>query len=165
MEQTQAEARILNKYNLGTLLAELSVPSEGGGIVLPESPTDRLRHMANWVRKNVDMFPLHLGYFANGEDASTALEAATDRADPVRALVIRGGEPDVGLLDRIQAPTLLIAAGRDRASLAHSREALAKLNGKSSLHVIPRASRAFEEPGVLEEAAQLAALWFTQYLT
>ena len=84
----------------------------------------------------------------------------------VRAVVSRGGRPDLALeaLPRVQAPTLLIVGGYDPEVLALNRAAAERLTAAQELAVIPGASHLFEEPGALEEVVRLAAEWFVRYL-
>jgi pimeloyl-ACP methyl ester carboxylesterase len=84
----------------------------------------------------------------------------------VRTVVSRGGRPDLAgeHLPRVHQPTLLIVGERDPAVLELNRQALQKLAGQAQLVVIPGASHLFEEPGALEQVAQLARDWFTEHL-
>jgi len=95
---------------------------------------------------------------------------AARRPERVRAVVSRGGRPDLAgdALPRVQCPTLLIVGGDDLPVIAMNREALAKMRVPGDalrLEIIPGATHLFEEPGKLEEVARLAAAWFTRYLT
>jgi putative phosphoribosyl transferase len=45
-----------------------------------------------------------------------------------------------------------------------NRMAFEKLRGPKELKVVPGASHLFEEPGKLEEVAELASNWFAKYL-
>ena len=60
----------------------------------------------------------------------------------------------------VQAPTLLIVGGDDVAVLDLNRQALARLRCEKELAVVPGATHLFEEPGTLEQVAELAARWF-----
>jgi hypothetical protein len=42
--------------------------------------------------------------------------------------------------------------------------ALSLLKGEKQLEIIPGATHLFEEPGALEQVAQLASQWFIRYL-
>ena len=47
---------------------------------------------------------------------------------------------------------------------APDRQALEKLPGQKALVVIPGATHLFEEPGTLEQVADLARRWFLRWL-
>jgi pimeloyl-ACP methyl ester carboxylesterase len=64
----------------------------------------------------------------------------------------------------VAAPTLLIVGGDDVPVIGMNREALERLRAEKELKIVPGASHLFEEPGKLEEVAQLAAGWFTRHL-
>jgi hypothetical protein len=55
-------------------------------------------------------------------------------------------------------------AGNDPEGIQHCKATLEKIKPRSTLNVIPHATKSFAEPGALEDAAQLAALWFTEHL-
>ncbi|HEY3531487.1 MAG TPA: alpha/beta hydrolase, partial [Casimicrobiaceae bacterium] len=96
-----------------------------------------------------------------------ALVAAAQRPDRVRAVVSRGGRPDlagVDVLARVRAPTLLIVGGRDDVVLDLNRRALALMNGEKRLEIVPGATHLFEEPGTLERVASLAGGWLVEFL-
>ena len=107
---------------------------------------------------------LGVGCFGASTGAAAALIAAADRPERVRAVVSRGGRPDLAgdALSRVTAPTLLIVGERDPEVLRLNREAQTELACESSLEIVPGATHLFEEPGALEEVAQLAAGWFTR---
>jgi dienelactone hydrolase len=109
---------------------------------------------------------LPLGLFGASTGAAAALLAAASRAETVRAVVSRGGRPDLAklALDHVRAPTLLIVGGNDLDVLQLNQRAMAQLHTEVKLVVIPGASHLFEEPGALEEVAQLASDWFIKYL-
>jgi len=84
----------------------------------------------------------------------------------VAAVVSRGGRPDLAgpALSQVRAPTLLIVGGEDPEVLELNRQALQKLQGEKALVVIPGATHLFEEPGTLEQVADLARRWFLRWL-
>lgn len=156
----QAIANVLNKHDLATLLPVASVSERS------RQAGNRMEQMLLWARQHPQTSDLPLGFFAVDDGGADALTAAAHRPDVARALVLRSGAYDRALDDLpfVKAPVLLIAAGRDPIGLRHSRQILAKLNGSSTMNIIPSATGAFQEPGVTEESAQLAALWFLQHL-
>ena len=97
---------------------------------------------------------------------AAALWAAADLGGQIRAVVSRGGRPDLAgpRLAQVWAPTLLIVGGRDRPVLDLNRQARARLRCPNALEVIPDATHLFEEPGALDRMAALAAGWFRHHL-
>jgi putative phosphoribosyl transferase len=109
---------------------------------------------------------LSVGLFGASTGAAGALVAAAERPDRVAAVVSRGGRPDLAgsALECVTAPTLLIVGGADPEVLALNRQAAGRLAVEHRLEVVPGAGHLFEEPGVLEEVARLAAAWFSIHL-
>jgi pimeloyl-ACP methyl ester carboxylesterase len=109
---------------------------------------------------------LPLGCFGASTGAAAAVIAAAERPDRVRAVVSRGGRPDLAgdALRRVTAATLLIVGGRDLEVLRLNRQAQSALAGESRLEVVPGAGHLFEEPGALERVAALTCDWFAQHL-
>jgi dienelactone hydrolase len=105
---------------------------------------------------------LGVGYFGASTGAAAALIAAAALPDRIAAVVSRGGRPDLAgeALPHVRAPTLLIVGGRDEAVVELNRQALAQLECKRTLHLVPGATHLFEEPGTLAQAADAAADWF-----
>jgi dienelactone hydrolase len=126
----------------------------------------RLGSVSDWLRQEPRTAGLRLGYFGASTGAAAALVAAADRPAQVAAIVSRGGRPDLAgaALSRVHAPTLLIVGGSDPLVLDLNRQALQRLAGEKQLVVVPGASHLFEEPGALEQVAQLARDWFTRHL-
>ena len=96
--------------------------------------------------------------FGASTGAAAALIAAADRPERVRAVVSRGGRPDLAgaALPRVTAPTLLIVGGNDPTVLRLNEEAGRRLAGEVELAVVPGASHLFEEPGTLDRVVELA---------
>jgi dienelactone hydrolase len=128
---------------------------------------ERLVHAIGWLRTQPDAAELPIGCFGASTGAAGALVAAACRPDVVRAVVSRGGRPDLAgrTLEHVKAPTLLIVGGADIPVLALNEQALNRLGAaEKRIVVIPGATHLFQEPGALEEVARLAADWFTQHL-
>jgi pimeloyl-ACP methyl ester carboxylesterase len=121
---------------------------------------------SGWLARNPATAHLPIGYFGASTGAAAALVAAAERPDDVRAVVSRGGRPDLAIpaLDRVKAPTLLIVGGADVPVIEMNRQALQYLNVEKRLEIIPGATHLFEEQGALEEVARLAREWFQQHL-
>jgi dienelactone hydrolase len=109
---------------------------------------------------------MRIGYFGASTGAGAALVAAALDPSAVHAVVSRGGRPDLasGFLAKVRAPTLLIVGAYDTTVIAMNRDALDRLVCAKDLVIVERASHLFEEPGALDEVAQLAQRWFERYL-
>ena len=126
----------------------------------------RLGDVTDWLAGEPATAALSIGYFGASTGAAAALVAAADRLQTVRAIVSRGGRPDLAMpmLPRIQQPTLLIVGGADEVVIDLNRQALDALGGIKRLVIVPGATHLFEEPGALEQVAALASDWFGRYL-
>ena len=163
-------ARELHAQHIGTLLLDLLTVSEDldyqtrFDIALL---THRLLAATRWVLLNPATKHLPLGYFGASTGAAAALQAAAAMDQGIRAVVSRGGRPDLAGahdLARVAAPTLLLVGGEDTEVLALNRAAHVRLHCEKELSVIPGATHLFEEPGALEEVARQAAAWFKHRL-
>ena len=127
---------------------------------------ERLAGVSDWLAGEPSAAGLSTGYFGASTGAAAALIAAADRPEHVRAIVSRGGRPDLAgpVLPRVRQPTLLIAGGEDDVVVDLNRLALRELGGIKQLVIIPGATHLFEEPGALEQVAALAREWFLRYL-
>jgi putative phosphoribosyl transferase len=98
--------------------------------------------------------------------AAAALVAAARIGDQVRAIVSRGGRPDLAgdVLDQIRTPTLLIVGGVDDVIIELKEQAFARLPGPKALEIVPGASHLFPEPGAHEAVIDHAVRWFKLYL-
>ena len=166
-------ARRLRDAGVATLLTDLLTPEEEA-LDLERGHlrfdiaflAGRLLAVTDWVTRLDSIRGLPLGYFGASTGAGAALLAAAERGDAIRAVVSRGGRPDLAgsALHRVTAPTLLIVGGADPEVLELNRAALAHLRCDKELRIVPRASHLFPEPGALEEVARLAAAWFRRHL-
>jgi len=171
--RNRAVAAVLNQHRLATLLIDLLTEREEqddleAGSLRFNIPflAYRLLEATDWLSQNPLTRDLPFGYFGASTGAAAALLAAAECSDLIRAVVSRGGRPDLAenALPRVQAPTLLIVGGQDTEVLELNKSALAQLGcSKKSLEVVPGAAHLFEEPGALEKAALLAARWFSTY--
>jgi dienelactone hydrolase len=120
----------------------------------------------DWVQRRDDLQGLPVGCFGASTGAAAALSAAAARPGIVRAVVSRGGRPDLAghALPRVIAPTLLIVGGHDEPVIAMNRDALRQMIAPAELTIVAGATHLFEEPGTLERVMQLAAGWFRRYL-
>jgi dienelactone hydrolase len=171
--RNQYVARALRQAGLGTLLMDLLTADE-------ETTDQYTRHLrfdiellamrllgaTDWLRQQPLTHDLAIGYFGASTGAGAALLAAAERSDQVRAVVSRGGRPDLAgpALIRVHAPTLLIVGGADTPVIDLNERAMELLEVEKELRVVPGATHLFEEPGALEEVARLAADWFVRHL-
>jgi putative phosphoribosyl transferase len=127
---------------------------------------DRLVAAIDWAEAHPDVASLRIGLFGASTGAAAALIAAARRTGAVRAVVSRGGRPDLaeGSLDAVVAPTLLIVGGNDEVVVEINQKVFERLKDPKSLEIVSGATHLFEEAGALERVAQLASVWFDRYL-
>lgn len=162
----------LNFLQMATVLADLLTDEEEKiddrtGALRFDIPllTHRLVQMADWARAYDLVGTLPIGVFGASTGAAAALDAAALRPDIIRAVVSRGGRPDLATrLEEVKAPTLLIVGGNDTTVLELNSAASRLLTCTKQLEVIPGATHLFEEPGTLEAVASAAGAWFQQHL-
>lgn len=166
-------AEHLNDVGLATLLFDLLTPDE-------EAEDRRTRELRfdvsllgrrlgaaiDWLDDEPSTAPLTVGCFGASTGAAAALIAAAQRPDRVRAVVSRGGRPDLAddVLHQVQAPTLLIVGANDPIVLDLNRRAQAAVSCEARVEVVPGAGHLFEEPGALERVAGLARDWLLRHL-
>ena len=119
----------------------------------------------DWVRDHPAVAGLPVALFGASTGAAAALVAASDPSRPIAAVVSRGGRPDLAgnRLEHVHAPTLLIVGGADTTVLSLNQQAQRSLRCENGLTVVPGATHLFEEPGTLEQVAELAADWFVEH--
>jgi putative phosphoribosyl transferase len=168
--RNQYVASVLQAQGLVTLLFDLLTPAEDRDyqrrfdIALL---TERLIAAARWIEADPDLDRLPLGLFGASTGAAAALQAAAALGSGVKAVVSRGGRPDLAgakALHAVSAPTLLIVGGEDHGVIELNQAAHAELRCEKALKLIPGATHLFEEPGTLEAAADAAAAWFDKHL-
>lgn len=162
-------ARRLERAGLATLLFDLlAAAEEGRRDLIFDIPllATRLAAATRWARRQSATRGLPIGYFGASTGAGAALWAAADAGEAVRAVVSRGGRPDLAAnrLGDVHAATLLIVGSRDPEVLALNRRAADLLGGPHRVEVVEGAGHLFEEPGTLEAVADLAIAWFTTHL-
>ncbi|MGH3647033.1 MAG: dienelactone hydrolase family protein [Micromonosporaceae bacterium] len=166
-------AERLQSRRFGTLLADLLSPEEEDADRLTGQLrfdigllAERLVAMIDTLGRRWDTERLPMGLFGASTGAAAALIAAANRPEVVRAVVSRGGRPDLaaGVLGTVTAPTLLIVGGADTHVLTLNRTAATAIRAVCRVHVVPGATHLFEEPGALDEVAEQAAEWFGTYL-
>ncbi len=167
-------AEFLGERGFATLLLDLLTPKEEAvDVQTAQYRFDiarlgpRVSAAADWAVRRPDLESLPIGCFGASTGAAAALIAAADRPGDIRAVVSRGGRPDLAgeALKRVNAPTLLIVGGEDQPVIELNREAMRHMHGVVKLEIVPGATHLFEEPGALEQVAALAAEWFDRHLT
>jgi putative phosphoribosyl transferase len=168
--RNQFVAAELRRADLATLLVDLLTsvedqdPSVRFDIALL---TERLMDVVGFVRAQFATRSLPVGLFGASTGAASALRVAARMPKDIAAVVCRGGRPDLageGVLLQVKAPTLLIVGGRDYGVVELNRIAHDSLGCERELAVVPGATHLFEEPGTLEQVAQLAKRWFARHL-
>lgn len=167
-------AKLLGNAGLATLLLDL--------LTAPEEEVDqqtrhlrfdidllaeRLAQAAAYTAGLPQTSALRVGYFGASTGAAAALVSAAQSPHRIRAVVSRGGRPDLAgtWLPRVRAAVLLIVGGSDETVLELNRQALDHLACEKNLEIIPGATHLFQEPGTLDQVAALATDWFRRYLT
>jgi alpha-beta hydrolase superfamily lysophospholipase len=170
--RNQYVARFLRQRGLGTFLFDLLSSEEEREDFRSarlrfdiDLLAERLIRASGWLAGEIPA-GMPVGYFGASTGAAAALVAAAYLGPEIRAVVSRGGRPDLAgeALERVTAPTLLLVGGLDETVLELNRAALDRLRCDKDLHIIPGATHLFEEPGALEEVARIASAWFQQYL-
>ena len=162
-------ATALNRAGFGTLLLDLLTPGEEtdrANVFDIPLLAHRLRGASTWLSREPLTASLPVGYFGASTGAGAALHAAASEGDTVQAVVSRGGRPDLagGRLGLVRAPTLLIVGSLDETVLGLNEAARARMTCPTELRLVTGATHLFEEPGALEDVADLAAGWFGRYL-
>lgn len=161
-------ADILNKAGLATLLIDLLSKQEDENYQTRfdiDLLTERLNIVIQWIKKQSNTQNLGLGIFGSSTGAAAALRVASKMGGQVKAVVSRGGRPDLAMdiLDSVTAPTLFIVGGNDFGVIELNQEAYARLTCLKKFEIIPNATHLFEEYGCLEDVARLAEEWFNKY--
>jgi pimeloyl-ACP methyl ester carboxylesterase len=166
-------AESLDALGFATLLLDLLTPEED---LIDERTAEyrfdiprlgmRVGAAADWAAREAPLRTLPIGCFGASTGAAAALVAAADRRTAIRAVVSRGGRPDLAgdALARVRAPTLLIVGGDDEQVLEMNRDAMRLMRAHGELRVLPGATHLFEEPGALGQVEALAGDWFARYL-
>lgn len=159
----------LNAKGFATLLFDLLTETEARSrrnIFDVPLLAERLLQAIAWLNGQETLRDLPLGLFGASTGAAAALTAAAELGERVKAVVSRGGRPDLAAprLGVVEAATLLIVGELDREVMRLNRDALAKLTGEKMLKTVRGAGHLFEEAGALEAVGELASTWFEHYL-
>lgn len=158
-------AEMLHQAGFGTLLFDLLTRHEDEFEDLRfDIPllTDRLTAVTRWVHGQPALRALPIGLFGASTGAASALNTAAELPELVKAVVSRGGRPDLAMeaLPHVKAPTLLIVGGWDGPVIDMNRAAYDELQCEKRLAIVEGATHLFEEPGKMEEVARLATEWY-----
>jgi putative phosphoribosyl transferase len=161
-------AESIQKQGMGTFLFDLLTEEED---VVYENRfnidllVSRLIEATEWLMENINVQGLPIGYFGASTGAASAFRAAAYFGNNIAALVSRGGRPDLALstLHLVTAPTLLIVGQLDVPIILMNKQAYDELESIKEMKIIPGAKHLFEEPGKLDEVADLAIEWYKKY--
>lgn len=159
----------LQQAGLATLLLDLLTEEEADDrrkVFDINLLADRLLLAKRWLEAEPLTRTLKIGYFGASTGAGAALQAAAREPSNVKAVVSRGGRPDLAepYLPSVTAPTLLIVGGHDEPVIEMNQTAYDLLTCEKKLIIVPGATHLFEEPGTLEQVAEHAGRWFVRYL-
>jgi dienelactone hydrolase len=165
-------ARVLRDAGFGTLLLDLLSPAEESADAATGKHrfnipllADRLVAAIDWLENEPSTTRLPVGLFGASTGGGAALVAAAKKPDRVVAVVSRGGRPDLAAdaLPVVQAPTLLIVGGNDGVVIGLNEQARDEMRAETRIEIVPGATHLFEEPGALEQVAELARAWFASH--
>jgi putative phosphoribosyl transferase len=167
--RNQAMARAMYSHGIGALLFDLLTPEEAAdrrNVFDVALLGDRLLAATRWLTVRSETASLPFGYLGASTGAAAALWAAGERGNQARAVVSRGGRPDLTgpRLSEVTCPTLMVVGGLDHQVLELNRAAAAQMRCRHVIEIVPGATHVFEEPGTLEQATALAIQWFEKYL-
>jgi len=177
--RNQAVAAELQRCGLATVLFDLLSAEEQqlaqhhlhGAACLAPVPTlmqlrDRLLALLAFLRTIEGLGDLPVGLFGSSTGAAIALAAAASHRDAIRAIVSRGGRPDLvpGCLGDVCCPTLLLVGSLDVDVLELNTWAAAHLKGLHELRVVDGAGHLFAEPGCLAQVIEWTREWFLRHL-
>jgi putative phosphoribosyl transferase len=171
--RNQYVAKTLNNAGIATFLIDLLTKEEEEiDVYTAQFRFDidllarRLVGATAWLKTNPATSNLVLGYFGASTGAAAALTAAAKLPKDIKAVISRGGRPDLALeyIPKVKAPTLFIVGGNDLVVIDMNKKAMKSFSAEKKLEIVPGASHLFEEPGKLEKVAKLAVKWFSKYL-
>lgn len=171
--RNQKVAAFLAEAGLATLLFDLLTKEEEATDIKTAEYRfnipllgERLTLVTDWILKRSQTKDYGVGYFGASTGAAAALIAAANRPMAVKAVVSRGGRPDLAAthLERVKAPTLLIVGGLDYEVIKLNQQAMGHLKYEAQLEVVPGATHLFEEPGTLDQVCELACQWLISKL-
>ncbi|MDC8772484.1 alpha/beta hydrolase [Roseateles albus] len=174
--RSQQVAQSFRRQGLGTLLLDLLTDQEraaqaGDGVdgvdeegLAVESLAQRLLEVPAALPSEARVMPQAL--FSGGMGAAAAFVAAARQPETWRALVSRGGRPDLACnyLAQVRAASLLIVGAEDTEVLALNRAAFIQLHCEKRIEIVPRVHHLLEESRSLQAVSLLAGNWFLNHL-
>lgn len=170
--RNQFVARTLQWRGLGTCLFDLLTQAEEhaeqdtGHLRFDiQMLADRLLGVARFVHEQLP--DKKIGFFGASTGGGAALVAATQAEFPIAAVVSRGGRPDLAgeALSLVTTPTLLLVGSADETVAQLNEQAFKQMEHcDREFKLIPGATHLFEEPGALDQVAELAAQWFMDHM-
>jgi len=171
--RNQYVAKVFNDNDLATLLVDL-LTTEEEQIDMSTAEyrfnidllAQRLISATEWLKLDPSTQNMAFGYFGASTGAAAALMGAAKLPEDIKAVVSRGGRPDLAMayLGAVGAPTLLLVGGDDPEVIELNKQALKLISAEKKLIVIAGATHLFEEPGKLDEVAEFSVNWFKRYL-
>lgn len=161
-------AQSMQRRGLSALVIDLLSDQESSD---KEAPYDidllagRLLHVLERLPPSSAELPL--GLLGSDTGAAAAIVAAVRRPHGVRALVSRGGRPELAgdALPALRVPTLLIVGAADADVVAANRRAYLALRCEKRIELVPRATHLFLEAGAIDQVTRLAGDWLMNHLT
>ncbi|MHA6798273.1 dienelactone hydrolase family protein [Bounagaea algeriensis] len=175
--RNRAVAEHLQHAGFGTMLLDLLGTEEAR----EDQRTQQLRFdtemLADRLVQSIDVMRdwsatsgMPVGLFGASTGAAAALKAAALRPERVKAIVSRGGRPDLAgdAIQDVRSPCMLVVGSLDREVLNLNRQAAGWLQSRRltevQLSIVTGAGHLFEEEGALEQVSELAAGWFHEHL-
>jgi dienelactone hydrolase len=163
-------AELIQQHHIGTFLFDLLTEEEdeiNENRFNIDLLSERLIATTQWLMEQESTKELPLGYFGASTGAASALRAAAHFKQKIKAVVSRGGRPDLAISDlpQVTAPTLLIVGSLDTPVISMNKMAYDTLEAPKEMKIVQAATHLFEEPGKLQEVADLAIDWYKKYLT
>jgi len=171
--RNQSVAKEFNTHGMATLLFDLfTVEEEKIDMLTREKRfnisllSERVIAVINWLGKYELTNKMKIGLIGSSTGAAGALVAGAHCPQEVRAIVSRGGRPDLAAesLSLVAAPTLLIVGSLDHPVINLNEQALSQMNCNKKLELVEGATHLFEEVGTLAAASRLARKWFLLHL-
>jgi len=166
-------ASLLNNNSFSTLLFDL-LTKEEEQIDLQTREfrfnisllAERLIHVTQWIKDHKEYSTVPIGYFGSSTGAAATLIATARLSTTIKAVVSRGGRPDLAkeFLPQVTAPTLLIVGSLDHDVITLNKAAYNQLTCEKEMILIPDATHLFEEPGKLQEVTEHTIAWFKKYV-
>ena len=163
-------AELIQQHHIGTFLFDLLTEEEdeiNENRFNIDLLSDRLIDSTQWLMEQESTKELPIGYFGASTGAASALRAAAHFKEKIKAVVSRGGRPDLAISDlpQVTAPTLLIVGSLDIPVISMNKMAYDTLEAPKQMKIVEAATHLFEEPGKLQEVADFAIDWYKKHLT